>query len=231
MAGLAQHPPTGMAGERFVRTVEPGMKTGTSYATSEPALETGAAIDAATMQKRFEGMTRTGDLTKATVVLDPAYVTNGDGTRSRAGWQAQTAFPTTEGDASRGLSQPEYVVMRMKERLAKAEEVMKRADAKRIELKAKEAEDLDARKAAETVWGNAEKPVIETPRGQPVDPVAQAAFDDATGKVAEAKAALAATRAALVQAGTIHAAAKKARDEAEASVKAAQKQHDKVGAA
>jgi len=30
MAALAQHPQTTMAGERFVRTVEPGMKTGTS---------------------------------------------------------------------------------------------------------------------------------------------------------------------------------------------------------
>ena len=231
MAALAQHPQTTMAGERFVRTVEPGMKTGTSYATSEPALETGAAIDAATMQKRFEGMTTTEDLTKATVVLDPAYVTNSDGTTHRAGWQAQTAFPTTEGGASRGLSQPEYVVMRMKERLAKAEEVMKRADAKRVELKAKEAEDLDIRKAAEIVCGNAETPIIETPRGQPTDPTAQAAFDDATNKVTEAKAALAATRTALVQAGAIHAAAKKARDEADVSVKAVQAQLDKAATA
>lgn len=231
MAALGQYPPTSMAGERFVRTVEPGMKTGTSYATSEPALETGAAIDAATMQKRFEGMTRTDDLTKATVVLDPAYVTDSKGIKRRAGWQAQTAFPTTEGDASRGLSEAEYTVMQTKERLAKAKEVMKRADAKRIELRAKEADDLAAKRAAEIVCENAEIPVIETPIGQPVDPMAQAAFDDATNKFVEANTALAATRTALVQADAIHAAAKTARDEAEVCVKKAQKQHDEAGAA
>ncbi len=230
MDALPKIAPTTMADKRVDRTVEPGMEIGTSYATTGAALQKGAAITPGDMQTRLDNMTATKKLTKATVVLDPAFVTNPDGSKSRAGWQVQTAFPTTEGDERRTIGQPEYVVMRMTERLAKSDDIMKKADARRVELKLKETADLKAKKAADNAFENANRPVFETPEGQAVDPAAQLAADQAAALAEEAKKTLAATRAALAQASLVFDAATKSRDEAEAGAKAAQKQLDKAPA-
>lgn len=211
-------------------TVEPGMAMGTSYQTTAAKLPAQdkdnpgvvRPLTEATMKERYDKMTTTKDVPTAKVILDPAFVTDKQGNKRRAGWQAQTAFPTVpdpSDPAQRNISEGQFAVLREKEKIATVEADVAKLDTARQDLTAKEKADLAARKEAEGIMADARKPIDEVPEGDPsvTEEMKQAAVA-AEAKVKEAKDKLAATRDELKEKTDQWNAAKKTRGEAQAKV-------------
>lgn len=191
-AARGQRPPldpSQLAEGRLGRSVRPGVPVGESFEVEgAPAFGDGP-LTPGEMQARFEKVRHKGTLEEAKVILDPAHVTGPDGVKRRAGWQVQTAFPTSENEAKSGLSKAEYDHLRAKERFDKAEGVRKQAEEQRNQLNAERRSKKKELDDAKLQVEKEEQAVIEA-ENEAERKAAEVRLERATADVEERKALL-----------------------------------------
>ncbi len=223
--------PSTAADGRMGITVEPGMAMGTTYQTTADKLpgedaenpNVARPLSEETIKDRYAKMTTTEGVPTAKVVLDPAFVTDKSGQKRRAGWQAQTAFPTERDPsepAQRGLSEGQFAVLREQEQSKAAEAEVTKKNTEREALATQEKLDITTKKEAELAFEKANAPIFEhNPENDPpLTAEVQKASDEAELALENAKKALVDTRAALKNKGDEWNAAKRTRDAAQVKV-------------
>ena len=201
--------PTELGNKRMGIEVSPGMVTGSSTSTTSPGLKEGRPLTADKIQERYDNMTVKDGLQTARVVLDPAFVTDNQGNRRRAGWQAQTAFPTDSATPQENVSAKDFKVMKAQERFDKADTVVKAAEKAVIAAtKAETAATTAITKAQQLITtaqqpgGNAQKKAADLAKAQTALATGQTQLAAAQADKAKAEGVLNAATAARTAADT-----------------------------
>jgi len=124
----------------------PGGEIGESFKVGddEKPLESGAPITPEDMKRRHASVTNTKGIKTATVIMDPAHVEDEFGQKHKAGFQIQTAFPSTGEAPQRDVTADDYKKIRAKEDGTAALDPARAEIAKAEQAKAKVAEDRKA---------------------------------------------------------------------------------------